>query len=105
MVAKPDMALPIALLISFPQIALANALVKLPSAAEAVAKVSVIAFWGYDCLKTTLAPEVRSLVGRDGQPALSIAGSYWADNAALLAFSAVFFATAVLGLKRKDRER
>ena len=104
-VNKPDMALPIALLISFPQIALANALVTLPSGAEAIAKVAVIAFWGYDSLKTTLASEVQQLSGYDGQPVLPIVGSYWGDSAALLVFAAVFFAAAVLGLKRKDAQR
>ncbi len=97
MVSKPDMALPIALLISFPQIALANALVPLPSAAEAIAKVTVIAYWGYDCLKATLADDVQQL--------LPIQGSYGADNLVLLTFVTILFVTAVEGLRAKDRQR
>jgi len=97
MVTSADKAVGVIPILLIPQVILSNAIVTLSGASESIAKASMVSFWGFDCVKTTLASEVRALV--------SVRGSYWGDLFMLAVFLTGFLAAAVAGLKWKDRHR
>ena len=95
LVASADKAIAMVPLLLLPQVILSGAIVKLGTASEAIARASVIAFWGYEGMQATLAPDVRALLANDP--------SWGTAIAALGAFFVVFVACAAMALRMKGR--
>jgi ABC-type multidrug transport system ATPase subunit len=100
-----DKAVAMIPILLIPQIVLANAIVDLEGTVELVAKLSMISFWGFDCMKATLADDVRAAADHLGRKLVPVRGSYESDLLALGGFFCFFLVTAVVALRRQDRSR
>lgn len=87
-------AVPIVLI---PQVILSGAIVTLNGFSETLARWSMISYWGFDCMKSTLASEVRQVVG--------VRSGYWIDLAVAILFFSGFLVAAAGALKLRDRRR
>lgn len=97
---KAIAAVPILLI---PQVVLANAIVPLGGASEWVARLTMISWWGFDAIQSTLSEATRAAVGIDGAPILQVQGGLAGDLGALAGLFALFVVAAALGLRLKDR--
>jgi hypothetical protein len=97
LVNSSDKAIGVIPILLIPQVILSNAVVKLGATSRLVARLTIIAYWSFDCLKDTLAPEVR--------PWAPVDIGYWRDLGVLVLFTLAFAATALIALRWKDRQR
>jgi ABC-type multidrug transport system ATPase subunit len=99
-----DKAVALVPILLIPQVILSNAIVPLVASARAVAKASMISFWGFDAMKAALSPE--SLAAKDplGQAVISVIGRYWSDLGLVVILGSVFLLAALAGLKLHDRK-
>ena len=98
---KAIAALPLLLI---PQFILSNSVVALSGATETFAQVSVIAYWGIDAMRATLAPDLLALRDPAGEPLIRVTGEWARDLGFLAAQAAAFLAITLIGLKLKDRK-
>ncbi|TCT22780.1 ATP-binding cassette domain-containing protein [Thiobaca trueperi] len=97
---KAIAALPLLLI---PQFILSNSVVALSDGTEVFARITVIAYWGLDAMRATLAPEILALHHPDGSPLIRVSGEWASDAAFLGAQTAAFVLLTLIGLKLKDR--
>ena len=97
LVNSSDKAIGVIPILLIPQVILSNAVVKLGATSRLVARLTIIAYWSFDCLKGTLAQDVR--------PWAPVDIGYWRDLGVLILFTLAFAATALIALKWKDRQR
>jgi ABC-type multidrug transport system ATPase subunit/pSer/pThr/pTyr-binding forkhead associated (FHA) protein len=97
LVNSSDKAIGVIPILLIPQVILSNAVVKLGATSRLVARLTIIAYWSFDCLKGTLAQDVR--------PWAPVDIGYWRDLGVLILFTLAFAATALIALRWKDRQR
>lgn len=93
-VGSNDKAMTTIPMLLVPQIILAGAVVELKGAALWVAKSSMISYWGYEAMKTTLSESVKTVVNT---------GSIVDQLSAIILLAVVFLIIAIVGLKLKDK--
>lgn len=99
-----DKAIATVPILLIPQVVLSNAVVRLGDVGLIAAKTTMISFWAFDALKTTLSSETLGVRdGATGQLVVPVSGSYGQDLAMIAVLGGVFLAAAVIGLKLKDR--
>ncbi|WP_236848891.1 ATP-binding cassette domain-containing protein [Candidatus Thiodictyon syntrophicum] len=103
-VASNDKAIATLPLLLIPQFILSNAIVPLDGIAEALAKVTVIAYWGVDAMRATLEAPVLALRGPDGSLLIAVNGDWATDSLALGGLALGFLIIAAVGLKLRDRK-
>ncbi len=99
-----DKAIALVPLILIPQVVLSNALTKLAGANLWLAKFSMISFWGYDGLKSTLSAATLAVHDPHGAPLVPVLESYRTSVGAILLLTLAFLALVGFGLKLKDRK-
>ena len=57
----------------------------------------MISYWSFDCMKATLASEVREVVG--------VRSGYWTDLTVIILFFLGFLVATTGALKLRDRRR
>jgi hypothetical protein len=69
-----------------------------------VAKSTMISYWGFEAMKTTLADDVKTAkIAYTNELVLSINNSATVSLSAIIGLSIVFLIIALIGLKLKDR--
>jgi hypothetical protein len=97
LVNSSDKAIGLIPILLIPQVILPNAVVKLGSTSRLAARLTIISYWSFDCLKDTLAQEVR--------PWAPVDIGYWRGLGVLILFTLAFAVTALIALRWKDRQR
>ena len=105
LVTTADKAVALIPIILIPQVLLADAFVQLNDASEAVAKGSVIAYWGFDGMKATLESVVREATDPTGRILVPVRGDFGRDLFMLALFFVVFVAATFAALRLRDRSR
>jgi ABC-type multidrug transport system ATPase subunit/ABC-type multidrug transport system permease subunit len=98
---KAIAALPLLLI---PQFILSNSVVALKGVSETFAQLTVIAYWALDAMHATLERAVLDLHQPNGDPVVTLGGSWPTDIAATAGLACVLVAATVLALKLKDRK-
>ncbi|MEJ2388869.1 MAG: ATP-binding cassette domain-containing protein [Chromatiaceae bacterium] len=98
---KAIAALPLLLI---PQFILSNSVVALKGVSETFAQLTVIAYWALDAMHATLERAVLDLHQPNGDPVVTLTGSWSTDIAATAGLACVLVAATVLALKLKDRK-
>ena len=91
-----DKAIATVPLLLVPQLIFSN-IFALPPTATAIAKTTMVSYWGFDAMKATLVD------ARIGQPIIPPEGSYNGDLAMIGGLFMLFLATVFVGLRLKDR--
>ena len=86
-----------------PQVILSNAVVRLEGWSETIAKATVVAFWGFDGMKATLADDILQAKDPLGKVLVPVVGTYQGDLLAVGAFFLVFLCATLLALRARDR--
>jgi ABC-type multidrug transport system ATPase subunit len=93
-----DKAIATVPLLLVPQLIFSNVFA-LPPTATAIAKATMVSYWGFDAMKASLV-DVKI-----GQPIIPPEGSYHGDLAVIGGLFMVFLVTVFVGLRLKDRRR
>jgi ABC-type multidrug transport system ATPase subunit len=93
-VSSNDKAMTTIPMLLVPQIILAGAVVELKGAALWIAKSTMISYWGYEAMKTTLSDNVKTVINT---------GSLVEGLSAIILLAIVFLIIAIAGLKLKDK--
>lgn len=101
-VTTTDKAVAIVPILLIPQVILSNAVVRLEGWSETIAKATVVAFWGFDGMKATLADEVQQAKDMAGKVLVPVVGSYSSDMWIIAAFAVVFLCATLLALRQRD---
>ncbi len=103
-VGTNDKAMTMIPILLVPQIILSGGVAKLEVTALWVAKLSMISYWGFEAMKTTLSDEVKT-VKHDltGQLILPINVSITEGLSAIAGLATIFLVIALIGLKLKDK--
>jgi ABC transport system ATP-binding/permease protein len=101
-VTTTDKAVAIVPILLIPQVILSNAVVRLEGWSETIAKATVVAFWGFDGMKATLADEVQQAKDLAGKALVPVVGSYQGDLLIVGAFALVFLGATLLALRARD---
>lgn len=99
-----DKAIAMVPILLIPQVVLSNAIAKLSDINLLIAKISMISFWGYDAMKSTLSSESLAVKEMTGDLLIPVLGSYGKDLAVIIVMTIAFLACVVMGLKLKDRK-
>lgn len=103
-VSSNDKAMTTIPMLLVPQIILAGAVVKLKGGALWLAKATMVSYWSFEAMKTTLADEVKSAKNAmTGDSLLSVNHNIMESLAAIIGLAMVFLLIAIIGLKLKDR--
>ncbi len=87
-----------------PQIILSGAVVKLKGAASMVAKATMVSYWGYEAMKSTLDENVKSVKNAiNGEFIVTTDYSLTIALSAVIGLSILFLIIALTGLKLKDK--
>jgi ABC transport system ATP-binding/permease protein len=97
LVNSSDKAIGVIPILLIPQVILSNAVVTLKPTSKLVARLMIIAYWSFDCLKNTLTLDIRTSAPVDF--------GYWCDLGVLIVFMFAFAGTALIALRWKDRQR
>ena len=98
-----DKAIAMVPLLLIPQVVFSNAVVTLSGANLWIAKLSMISFWAYDGMKSTLDAQTLAVRDLAGNAAVPVLASYAGSIAVMALMSAAFLVLAVVALKLKDR--
>ena len=90
-------------LLLIPQVILSGAVVSLGAATELAAKFSMISYWGFDAMKSTLGDAALALTGPMGGKLIRLSAGWPEALGAMAGLAAAFLLAAVIGLKLKDR--
>lgn len=93
-VSSNDKAMTTIPMLLVPQIILAGAVVELEGAALWIAKSTMISYWGFEAMKTTLSNNVKTVLNT---------GSIGEGLSAIILLAIVFLIIAIIGLKLKDK--
>lgn len=103
-VSSNDKAMTMIPMLLVPQIILAGAVVKLEGAALWIAKSTMISYWGFEAMKSTLSDEVKTVKNDfTGELILSINHTMTEGLLAISGLAMVFLLITLIGLKLKDR--
>ncbi|MDP6354425.1 MAG: FHA domain-containing protein [Planctomycetota bacterium] len=95
-----DKAMSIVPLVLIPQVILAGAIIKLTSAIDEIASLTIISYWSYDSLLFTLSKEVRGAIPSELH---DMSAGSWADGVLVLSiFVCILALLCTTALKRKD---
>ena len=86
-----------------PQVVLSNAVARLDGISHWVAKCTMVSYWAYDALKSTLSASVLAVTDASGVAVVPVLGSFGQSVCVIALMAASFSALALLGLKLKDR--
>lgn len=87
-----------------PQIILSGAVVKLKGAATMVAKATMVSYWGYDAMQSTLGENVKSVKNTlTGEFVITTDHSLTIALSAIIGLAIIFLMIALTGLKLKDK--
>jgi ABC transport system ATP-binding/permease protein len=100
-----DKAIAMVPILLIPQVVLSNAIVALNGIGEGLAKATMISFWSFDTMKTTLESQILKAQDAAGALIVPLAGAYWSDLGMVIVLGLAFLASTVFGLKLKDRRR
>ena len=100
-----DKAIAMVPILLIPQVVLSNAIVALEGIGEGLAKVTMISFWSFDAMKTTLESQILKAQDAAGSLIVPLAGAYWSDLGMVIVLGLAFLASTVFGLKLKDQRR
>ena len=100
-----DKAIAMVPILLIPQVVLSNAIVALDGIGEGLAKATMISFWSFDAMKTTLESQILKAQDAAGALIVPLAGAYWSDLGMVIVLGLAFLASTVFGLKLKDRRR
>ena len=99
-----DKAIAMVPILLIPQVVLSNAVAKLSGASLWIAKFSMISFWAYDALKSTLSAEVRDVRDAVGAALIPVLESYAKSLGAIALMTVAFLILVGIGLVLKDRK-
>ncbi|MDT8364521.1 MAG: ATP-binding cassette domain-containing protein [Nitrosomonas sp.] len=103
-VSSNDKAMTMIPMLLVPQIILAGAVVKLEGVALWIAKSTMISYWGFEAMKTTLSDEVKEARNNfTGELILTVNNSMAEGLFALAGLTMVFLIITLIGLKLKDK--
>ncbi|HNO74160.1 MAG TPA: ATP-binding cassette domain-containing protein [Nitrosomonas mobilis] len=103
-VSSNDKAMTMIPMLLVPQIILAGAVVKLEGAALWIAKTTMISYWGFEAMKSTLSDEVKTVKNDfTGELILPINNTMPEGLAAIAGLAVVFLIITLIGLKLKDK--
>lgn len=100
-----DKAVAMVPILLIPQVVLSDAIVSLGDISLALAKATIISFWAFDAMKTTLSAETLAAKDPAGQVIILISGTYCNDLSAIAILGLIFLIAASCGLKLKDRKQ
>ncbi|MGR9108074.1 MAG: FHA domain-containing protein [Gammaproteobacteria bacterium] len=100
-----DKAVAIVPILLIPQAVLSNAVTTLEGTGEWLGKLTMISYWAYDAMKASFSDEILGLKDFQGKAVMPLSGNFGADLAIIATFFFVFLASAVIGLKLKDRKK
>jgi len=103
LVNSNDKAVAMVPLLLIPQVILSGAVVSLGAATELAAKFSMISYWGFDAMKSTLGDAALALTGPMGGKLIRLSAGWPEALGAMAGLAAAFLLAAVIGLKLKDR--
>ena len=103
LVNSNDKAVAMVPILLIPQVILSGAVVSLGAATEVAAKFSMISYWGFDAMKSTLGDAALALTGPTGGKLIRLSTGWPEALAAMAALAAAFLLAAAIGLKLKDR--
>jgi ABC-type multidrug transport system ATPase subunit len=98
-----DKAIAMVPILLIPQVVLSNAIVRLDGATLWAAKLSMISFWGYDAMKSTLSGDILGLKDALGRAVVPVLETYGRGLIAIALMTLVFLILAWVGLRLKDR--
>ena len=98
-----DKAIAMVPILLIPQVIFSNALTELGGINLWVAKLSMISFWGYDAVKSTLGSQALAATDPAGRPLLPVLESYGLGLGVILLMTLAFLGLVGLGLRLKDR--
>ncbi len=103
-VSSNDKAMTMIPMLLVPQIILAGAVVKLEGVALWIAKSTMISYWGFEAMKSTLSDEVKTVRNNfTGELILSINNTMMEGLFAVTGMAIIFLIITLVGLKLKDR--
>lgn len=103
-VGSNDKAMTMIPMLLVPQIILAGAVVELEGIALWIAKSTMISYWGFEAMKSTLSDDVKTVKNEfTGELILSISNSMTESLFAITGLAIIFLIITLLGLKLKDR--
>nr|VFJ86982.1 MAG: FHA modulated ABC efflux pump with fused ATPase and integral membrane subunits [Candidatus Kentron sp. LFY] len=100
-----DKAVGIIPILLIPQVVLSGAIVNLNEFTTLVAKGTMIAYWGFDAMKSSLPKDILDMVANPANPSekiLPLMGTWNEALAALTLMSTAFLIAAVVGLRLHD---
>ena len=98
-----DKAIGLVPILLIPQAVLSNAVARLDGISHWVAKCTMVSYWAYDALKSTLSATVLAVTDASGVAVVPVLGSFGQSVCVIALMAASFSALALLGLKLKDR--
>ncbi len=98
-----DKAIAMVPILLIPQVVLSNAIVRLDGATLWAAKLSMISFWSYDAMKSTLTGDILGLKDASGRAVVPVLETYGRGLLAIALMTVVFLILAWVGLRLKDR--
>lgn len=103
-VSSNDKAMTMIPMLLVPQIILAGAVVKLEGAALWIAKSTMISYWAFEAMKSTLSDEVKTVKNNfTGELILSVNNTMAEGLSAIAGLAVVFLIITLIGLKLKDK--
>ena len=103
LVNSNDKAVAMVPLLLIPQVILSGAVVNLGPTTELAARFSMISYWGFDAMKSTLGDAALALTGPLGSRLIRLSVDWTWSMGAMAALAAAFLIAAIVGLKLKDR--
>ena len=98
-----DKAIGLVPILLIPQVVLSNAVARLDGISRWVAKFTMVSYWAYDALKSTLSAAVLAVTDASGAAVVPVLGSFGQSVCVIALMAASFIALALLGLRLKDR--
>jgi ABC transport system ATP-binding/permease protein len=103
LVNSNDKAVATVPILLIPQVILSGAVVSLGAATELAAKFSMISYWGFDAMKSTLGDATLGLTGPMGGRLIRLSADLPVALCAMAGLAVAFLLAAIIGLKLKDR--
>jgi ABC-type multidrug transport system ATPase subunit len=98
-----DKAVAMVPILLIPQVILSGAVVQLGKGTEIAAKASMISYWGFDAMKSTLGDATLQWTSPVGAKLIPLSVDWIHALGAMGALALAFLVAAVVGLKLKDR--
>jgi ABC transport system ATP-binding/permease protein len=97
-----DKALAVAPMLLIPQVILSGAIFDLHGIGLKIAKISMISYWSYDAVKSTLSENVINAVGTNGIHIIHVLGNGMHSLYHIIYLNIFFIVLSIIGLKLKD---